>query len=76
MAQARSTRAINRREKTRIRNLQYGPRNKVSKIFIISPRLIRRAEKEIFKVSGLYFTLLYGSVSQGLETTKFTNLIG
>ena len=40
--------------KTRIRNLQYGPRNEVSKIFIISLRLIGRAEKEIFKVSGPY----------------------
>ena len=54
MAQARSARAINRWEKTRIRNLQYGPRNEVSKIFIITLRLIGRAEKEIFKVSGPY----------------------
>ena len=38
--------AINQREKTRIRNLQYGPRNSVSKIFIISLRLIRCAGKE------------------------------
>ena len=34
--------------KTRIRNLQYGPRNEVSRIFILSLRLIGRAEKEIF----------------------------
>ena len=29
MAQARSARAINQREKTRIRNLQYGPRTRL-----------------------------------------------
>ena len=49
---------LNRREKTRIRNLQYRTdadrENEVSKIFIISLRLIGRAEKQIFKVSGLY----------------------
>ena len=45
---ARSARAINQWEKTRIRNLQYGTdrENEVSKIFIISLRLIRRAGKE------------------------------
>ena len=32
MAQARRARAINRRGKLRVRNLQYGPRHKVSKI--------------------------------------------
>ena len=36
MAQARSARAINRRGTTRVRNLQYGPRKGVSKIFIIN----------------------------------------
>ena len=50
--QARSARAINRREKTRIRNLQYGPRNEVIKIFIISLRLIGRAKKEFSKLVG------------------------
>ena len=35
MAQARSARAINRRGKTSIRDLQYRPRDEVSKIFII-----------------------------------------
>ena len=47
MAQARSARAINRREKMRIRNLQYTDReNEVRKIFIISLRVIGRAEKK------------------------------
>ena len=40
--------------KTRIRNLKYGPRKQVSKIFIISLKLIGRTGKEIFKVSGPY----------------------
>ena len=48
------TLAINQREKTRIHNLQYRPRNEVSKIFIISLRLIGRAGKESFKFSGPY----------------------
>ena len=42
------------------------------KLFLFSPynkHLINRA-------GGLYGKLLYGSVSQGLGTTKFTNLIG
>ena len=30
----------------------------------------------INRAGGLYGRLLYGSVSQGLGTTKFTNLIG
>ena len=34
MAEARSAWAINPWGKTRVSNLQYGPRNKVSKIFI------------------------------------------
>ena len=46
MAQARSARAINEREKNE--------ENDVSKIFIISLRLIRRAEKESFKFSRPY----------------------
>ena len=40
--------AINQREKTRIRNLQYDRENEVSKIFIVSLRLIERAEKKLF----------------------------
>ena len=39
-----------------------------------------RAEVEVHKHAkeerGQYTVLLYGSVSQGLGTTKFTNLIG
>ena len=50
MAQARSARAINRREKT-----STDRENEVSKIFIISLRLIGRTETEIFKVSGPYY---------------------
>ena len=34
--------------------------NEVSKIFIVSLRLIGRAEKEIFKVSGAGRTVKYG----------------
>ena len=43
--------AINQHKKKRIHNLQYGRRNEVSKIFIISLRLIRRTGKESFKFS-------------------------
>ena len=32
--------------------------------------------EELWVASGLYAELLYGSVSQGLGTTKFANLIG
>ena len=58
MAQARRAQAINQREKMRIHNLQYGLRNKVSKIFIISLRLIGCTGKETFKFSG--HTVEYG----------------
>ena len=45
MAQVPSARAINRSGKTRVRNLQYEPRNEVSKMFIISLYLeIERAQ--------------------------------
>ena len=54
MAQARSARAINRREKTRSVTYSTDRENEVSKIFIISLRLIGREENEIFKVSGPY----------------------
>ena len=41
------------REKTRTCNLQYRPRNKVSKIFIISLRLIRHVErKQLSNLAG------------------------
>ena len=50
MAQARSARAINRRKKRGSVTYSY----EVSKIFIISLRLIGRAEKEIFKVRRPY----------------------
>ena len=54
MAQARSARAINLREKRGSVTYSTDRENEVSKIFIISLRLIGRAEKEIFKVSGPY----------------------
>ena len=54
MAQARSARAINRCEKRGSVTYSTDRENEVSKIFIISRRLIGRTEKEIFKVSGPY----------------------
>ena len=57
MAQTRNARAINRRKKRGSITYSTGRVNEVSKIFIISLRLIGRAEKEIFKVSGPYFTV-------------------
>lgn len=41
--------AIKQHEKKRIHNFQYGRRNEVSKIFIISLRLIRHTGKESFR---------------------------
>ena len=50
MAQARSARAINQREKTRILNLKYDRENEVSKIFIISLRLTGARARKLVKV--------------------------
>ena len=58
MAQGRSARAINQREKTRICNLQLRDQeNEVSKIFIIPLSLIGHMGKETFKFSGPYSEL-------------------
>ena len=64
MCEVRSARAINQREKTRIRNLQYDRENEVynSKIFIICLRSIGRAGKETIverqgKLSGPYIEI-------------------
>ena len=54
MEQARSARAINRREKRGSVTDSTDRENEVIKIFTISLRLMGRAEKEIFKVSGPY----------------------
>ena len=62
MAQARSAWAINRRGKTRVRNLQYGPRNEVCKIFIISLYLeIKRAKNKVLDLAGR--TVEYGQLT-------------
>ena len=68
MAQARSARAINRRGKTRVRNLQYGPRNEVSKIFIISLYLQIERAKGFFKLSwlGLFDTKTFSLIQSYL----------
>ena len=68
MAQARSAQAINQREKTRIHNLKYGPRDSVSKIFIISLRLIRHAVKETSKSQA------EGSTATKIAVPKFQKL--
>ena len=55
MAQARSARAINQREETRMAVTYSTDReNEVSKIFAISLRLIGRTGKKPFKFSGPY----------------------
>ena len=54
MAKARSARAINQWEKRGSVTYSTDRENEVSKIFIISLRLIRRVEKETFKFSWLY----------------------
>ena len=55
MVQARSARAIKKQEKKRIRRTYSTYReNEVSKIFIISLKLLGRAGNETFKVSEPY----------------------
>ena len=54
MSQLRSARAINQRKKRGSVTYSTDPENEVSKIFIMSLRLIGRAGKETFKFSGLY----------------------
>ena len=54
MAQARSARAINQREKTSTVTYIMDRENEVSKIFVISLRLIGRAGKEQLSKSGPY----------------------
>ena len=54
--------AINRRRKTRVRNLQYEPRNEVSKIFIIFLYVeIERAKTRFLDLAGR--TVEYGSLT-------------
>ena len=67
MAQARSARAINQREKTRIRNLSKDRENSVSKIFIISLRLIRHVGKETSQ------SQVEGSTATKIAVPKFQN---
>ena len=68
MAQAQSARAINQREKTRIRNYGTDRENEVSKIFIISLRLIRRASKETSQSQA------EGSTATKIAVPKFQKL--
>ena len=58
MAQARSVRAINRREKRGSVTYSTDRENEVSKIFIISLRLIGLAKKKVSKLAGR--TVKYG----------------
>ena len=44
--------------------------NEVSKIFIISLRLIGRAEKQIFKVSGPYVTVRHAKLTNHSARTN------
>ena len=62
MAQARSARAINQREKTRIRKLQYRPRK------LLFMKLIRRAGKETSQSQA------EGSTATKIAMPKFQKL--
>ena len=68
MAQARSARAINQREKRGSVTYSTDRENSVSKIFIISLRLIRRAGKETSQSQA------EGSTATKIAVPKFQNL--
>ena len=68
MAQARSARAINQREKRGSVTYSTDRENSVSKIFIISLRLIRRAGKETSQSQA------EGSTATKIAVPKFQKL--